>query len=83
MLLHSAELTHALQKFDFRKRNSELTKIFGARGRIPLRRLSGGGQSARSSLHVIGRRHTVEWGSLKLAYYTLCYFANPMIWFGK
>ena len=34
---------------------------------IPLRRFRGGGQSARSSLNVIGWRHAVEYGSLKLA----------------
>ena len=46
---------------------------------VPLRRLGGGGQSARSSLNVIGWRHAVEYGSLKLASLLFCYFANP--WF--
>ena len=64
MLLRSAELTHATEKFDF------TTKGFGADKEIrsqELRRLRGGGQSARSSLNVIGWRHTVEYGSLKLS----------------
>ena len=49
----------------------------GVARRLPLRRLRGGGQSARSSLNVIGWRHNVEYGSLKLAS-ILCYFAKPM-----
>ena len=44
-----------------------------------LRRLRGGGQSARSSLNVIDWRHNVEYGSLKLAF-ILCYFAKLMIY---
>ena len=51
MLLHPAELTHASDKFDF------TTKEFGADKEIrskELRRWRGGGQSARSSLNVIG-----------------------------
>ena len=51
MLLRSAELTHASEKFDF------TTKGFGADKEIrsqELGRLGGGGQSARSSLNVIG-----------------------------
>ena len=59
-----------------------MTKKFGAERRVPLHRLRGGGQSARSSLNVIGWRHTVEYGPLKLAY-TFCYFAKTMILFGK
>ena len=56
-----------------------------ARRRVPLRRLLGGGQSACSSLNVIGWRHTVEYGSPESrGFYTLCsYFAIPMILFGK
>ena len=63
MLLRPAELTNASDKFDF------TTKELGAGKEIrsqELRRLRGGGQSARSSLNVIGWRHTVEYGSLKL-----------------
>ena len=87
MLLRPAEVTHALEKFEF------TTKEFGASGSwevvaslplpVPLRRLGGGGQSARSSLNVIGWRHAVEYGSLKLASLLFCYFAKPMIQFGK
>ena len=58
--------------------NSELAKKFGAGRRVPLCRLRGGGQSARTSLNVIGWRHTVEYSSLKLTF-ILCYFAKPMI----
>ena len=64
MLLRTAAVTHASEKFDF------TTKEFGADREIrsqELCRLRGGGQSARSSLNVIGWRHTVEYGSLKLA----------------
>ena len=56
MLLRSAELTHASDKFDL------TTKEFGADKKIwsqELRRLRSGGQSARSSLNVIGWRQTV------------------------
>ena len=83
MLLRPAEFTHALEKFEF------TTNEFGASGSwevvaslplpVPLRRLGGGGQSARSSLNVIGWRHAVEYGSLKLASLLFCYFAKPMI----
>ena len=76
MLLRPAEFTHASEKFEF------TTKEFGASGAgrsVPLRRLGGGGQSARSSLNVIGWRHAVEYGSLKLASLLFCYFAKPMI----
>ena len=76
MLLRSAELTHASEKFDF------TTKEFGADKEIrsqELRRLRGGGQSARSSLNVIGWRHTVECGSLKLASIPSVVLGNP--WF--
>ena len=38
-----------------------------------------GGQPARSSLNVIGWRHTVEYGSLEVAF-ILCDFAKPMIY---
>ena len=51
MLLRSAELTHASDKFNF------TTKEFGVDKEIrsqEFRRLRGGGQSARSSLNVIG-----------------------------
>ena len=66
MLLRSAELTHASDKFDF------TTKEFGADKEIRARSFVGcsaavGGQSARNSLNVIGWCHTVEDGSLKLA----------------
>ena len=74
MLLRSAELTHASEKFDF------TTKEFGADKEIrsqELRRLRGGGQSARSSLNVIGWRHTVGYGSLKLAFILYVIFRNP------
>ena len=54
MLIRQAELTHASDKFEFttnlQRRNSELTKKFGAERRVPLRRLRSGGQSARSNL---------------------------------
>ena len=76
MLLRSAELTHASEKFDF------TTKEFGADKETrsqELRRLRGGGQSARSSLNVIGWRHTVEYGSLKLASMLSVVLGNP--WF--
>ena len=74
MLLRSAELTHASEKFDF------TTKEFGADKEIwsqELRRLCDGGQSARSSLNVIGWRHTVEYGSLKLASILFVVLGNP------
>ena len=85
MLLRPAEFTHASDKFEF------TTKEFGLRSQksweavaslplpVPLRRLGGGGQSARSSLNVIGWRHAVEYGSLNLASSLFCYFAKPMI----
>ena len=76
MLLRSAELTHASDKFDF------TTKGFGADKEIrsqELRQLRGGGQSARSSLNVIDWRHTVEYGSLKLASTVSVVLGNP--WF--
>ena len=53
MLLRSAELAHASEKYDFATKEFGAKK-FGARRRVPLRRLRGGGQSARSSLNVIG-----------------------------
>ena len=74
MLLRSAELTHASEKFDF------TTKEFGADKEIrsqELHRLCGGGQSARSSLNVTGWRHTVEYGSLKLASILSVVLGNP------
>ena len=74
MLLRSAELAHASEKFDF------TTKEFGADKEIrsqELRRLRGGGQSARSSLNAIGWRHTVEHGSLKLASILSVVLGNP------
>ena len=79
MLLRPAEFTHASEKFEF------TTKGFGASGAgRSLRRCRCpyclvGGQSARSSLNVIGWRHAVEYGSLKLTYLLFCYFAKPMI----
>ena len=76
MLLRSAELAHASEKFDFS------TKEFGADKEIQsqeLRRLRGGGQASRSSLNVIGWRHTVEHGSLKLASILSVVLGNP--WF--
>ena len=76
MLLRSAELTHghASEKFNF------TTKKFGAdkKKRIQeLCRLRGGGQSARSSLNVIGSSHTIEYGSLKLAFILSVILGNP------
>ena len=69
MLIRLAKLTHTSEKkLNLQRRNSELAKKFGARRRVLLRRLRGGGQSARSSLNVIGCRHTVEYGSPKLAF---------------
>ena len=62
MLLRSAELIHASEKFDF------ATKEFGTDYEIRSQTagttssLRGGGQSARSSLNVISWRHTVEYG---------------------
>ena len=76
ILLRSAELTHASDKFDF------TTKGFGADKEIrsqKLRQLRGGGQSAPSSLNVIGWRHTVEYGALKLASTLSVVLGNP--WF--
>ena len=76
MLLRPGEFTHTSEKFEF------TTKEFGADKEIrsqELRRLRDGGQSARSSLNVIGWRHAVEYGSLKLASLLFCYFAKPMI----
>ena len=76
ILLRSAELTHASEKFYF------TTKKFGADKEIrsqELRRLRGGGQSARNSLNVIGWRHTVEYGSLKLASIPSVVLLKPMI----
>ena len=83
MLLRPAEFTHASEKFEF------TAKEFGASGAgrsfaslplpVPLRRLGGSDQSARSSLNVIRWRHAIEYGSLKLASLLLCYFAKPMI----
>ena len=73
MLFCPAELTHTTEKFEF------TTKEFGARWtirsprRVPLRRLRGGGQSARSNLNVIGWRHTVEYGSPQTCFYTLLF----------
>ena len=69
------------RNLNLQRRNSELTKKFGARRRVPLRRLRGGGQSARSSFNVIGWCHTVEYGSLKLAF-ILCYFCetHDLVW---
>ena len=76
VLFRSAELTHASEKFDF------TTKGFGADKEIrsqELRQLRSGGQSARSSLNVIGWRDTVEYGSLKLASTLSVVFGKPMI----
>ena len=77
ILVRSAELTPRRNSI-LQRRNSALTKKFGAERRVPLRRLHGGGQSARSSLNVIDWRHTIEYSSLKLAS-ILCYFAKTMI----
>ena len=85
MLLRPAEFTHASDKFEFTYNEgirSQRSWEIVARP-VPLRRLDGGGQSARSSLNVIGWRHAVEYGSLKLASLLFCYFAKPMIYFGK
>ena len=56
---------------------SELAKKSGVRRQVPLRRLRGGGQLARSSLNVIGWRHTVAYGSLKLAFILYVILRNP------
>ena len=66
MLLRSAELTHASEIFDF------TTKEFGADKEIrsqEFRRLRGGGQKLEAAWMwmCVGWRHTVEYGSLKLA----------------
>ena len=74
MLLRSAEFTHASEKFYF------TTKQFGADKEIrsqELLRLRGGGQSARSSLNVIGWRPTVEHDSIKLASILSVVLGNP------
>ena len=74
ILLRSAELTHASDKFDF------TTNEFGADKEIrsqELRRLRGVGHSARSSLNVIGWRHTVGYGSLKFAFILFVVLGNP------
>ena len=71
MLIRPAEVTHTSEKFEF------ITKKFGARWRVLLSRLRGGSQSARSSLNVIGWRHTVEYGSLKLAFIPYVISRNP------
>ena len=43
--------------------------------------MRGGGQSARSSLNVIGWRQTVEYGSLKLALYFLLFWeTHDLVW---
>ena len=70
MLFRPAELTHTSENLNLQRRNSEPAKQFGAWRRVPLRRLRGGGQSARSSLNVIGWRHTVEYGSPQTCFYT-------------
>ena len=76
MLLRSAELTHASEKFDF------TTKEFGADKEVrsqELRRLRDGGQSARSSLNVIG--YTVEYGSLNSLLYCLLFWeTHDLFW---
>ena len=77
MLIRPAELTHTSENLNLQGRNSELAKKFGARRRVPLRRLRGGGQSARSSLNIIGWRHPVEYGSLKLAFILYVILRNP------
>ena len=66
MLVRPAEHTDAQRNLILQRRNAELKK-FGTGRRVPLRRSRGGGQLARSSLNVIGWRHTVEYGLLKLA----------------
>ena len=74
MLLRSADVTHAPDKFYF------TTKEFGADKEIrsqELRRLCGDSQSACSRLNVIGWRHTVEYGSLKLASILSVILGNP------
>ena len=76
MLIRPAELTRQ-RNLNLQRRNSELAKKFGARRRVLLRRLRGGGQSARSSLNVIGWRHTVEYGSLKLAFILYVILRKP------
>ena len=78
MLLRSAELTHVSEKFDFTK------KEFGADKEIriqELRRLRGGGQSARSSLNVIGwliPLSTVHSNSLQ--YFLLFWETHDLVW---
>ena len=79
MLLRSAALTHSSEKFDF------TTKEFGADKEIrsqELRRLRGGGQSARSSLNVIGWRHTVLSAvhSNSLIYFLLFWETHDLVW---
>ena len=63
---------------NLQRRNSELAKKFGARRPrwVPLRRLRGGGQSALSSLNVIGWRHIIVCGSLKLAFILVMLFCE-------
>ena len=79
MLLRSAELTHASEKFDFATKEFGADQEIRSQAGVPLRRLRGGGQSARSSLNVIGWRHTVgvEYGSLKLAFTLHVILRNP------
>ena len=76
MLLCSAELTHASEKFDF------TTKEFGADKEIQsqeLRRLRGGGQSARSSLNVIGWPLSAV-HSNSLLYFLLFWDTHDLVW---
>ena len=82
MLLRPAEFTHASEKFEF------TTKEFGAsRAERSLRRCvvavarttSSVGRRWPISSNVIGWRHAVEYGSLKLASLLFCYVAKPMI----
>ena len=77
MLSRPAELTHTSENLNLQRRNSEFAKKFGARWRVRIRRLRGGGQSARSSLNVIGWRHTAEYGSLKIAFILYIVLRNP------
>ena len=49
---------------------------------VLLRRLGGGGQSARSSLNVIGWRHAVEYGSPQTRFFTFLLFCetHDLVW---
>ena len=76
MLLRSTELTHTSEKFDF------TTKEFGTGKEIRSQELQPGAAvanqlSVHSSLKVIGWRHTVEYGSLKLASILSVILGNP------